>query len=174
MSKVIIYIAASLDGYIARKNDDISWLDAYQKVGEDYGYANFIKTIGTAIMGARTYAQSLKHPERMLKMKTYVLSHKQMPVQDGFDVTFYKGNLKKLVEKIKTENEKDIWIVGGGKVVSSFLNEGLVDEVLHFVVPVLIGNGIPLYSTSLKETKFMLLESKKYKSGIVKLHYALK
>jgi dihydrofolate reductase len=81
MRKVIVYIAASLDGYIARKDDDMSWLDFYQVAGEDYGYSEFTKTIGTAIMGARTYDQSVRHPERILtNIKAYVLSRKTMPV----------------------------------------------------------------------------------------------
>jgi dihydrofolate reductase len=95
MYKVIVYIAASLDGYIARKDDDVSWLDLYQVAGEDYGYSEFMKTVGTAIMGSRTYDQSVRHPERILtNIKTYVLSRKTMPVPSGASVEFYNGNLR--------------------------------------------------------------------------------
>ena len=172
MHKVIVYIAASLDGYIARKDDDMSWLDFYQVAGEDYGYSGFIKTIGTAIMGARTYDQSMRHPERILtNIKTYVLSHRTTPVPSGASVEFYNGDLKALIDRIKNEDNRDIFVAGGGQVVCSFLNEGLVDELLYFVVPVLLKDGIPLYPTLKKEISLNLVETIPYKTGIVKLHY---
>ena len=143
MSKVVLYIAASLDGYIAGKNDDLSWLDPYQGRGEDYGYSDFIKTIGTAIMGSRTYERSLKHPEQMIHgLKTYVLSERLFPLLPDGNVKFYSGNLEALVTKVMKENKKDVWIVGGGQVVSSFLHAGLVDDVIHFVVPVLLNLAV--------------------------------
>jgi dihydrofolate reductase len=173
-ARVLLYIASSLDGFIARKDDDISWLDAYQVDGEDYGYSAFIRTIGTAVMGARTYAQSLEHPERLLKgPKTYVLSKRIFPIVSDTNVEFYSGTLQALIEKIKNENNKNIFIVGGGKVVSNFLNEGLIDEVMIFVVPILLKEGVSLYSELDKEIKLKLIEAIPYKSGIVQLHYAL-
>lgn len=175
MSKVIVYIATSLDGYVARKSDDLSWLDPYNAAGEDHGYSDFIKNIGTAIMGARTYDQSLKHPERLMtSIKNYILSDQLMPIPSGVDAEFYKGDLAALVEKIRKESDKDIFVVGGGQVVSSFLNAGLVTELLHFVVPVLLKEGIPLYSALNKEISLRLAEVVSYKTGIVKLHYTPK
>jgi dihydrofolate reductase len=172
MSEVIVYIAASLDGYIARKDDDVSWLDSYQVACEDYGYSDFMKAIGTVIMGARTYDESIKHPERMFTgVKTYVLSDKTLPVPSGASVEFYNGNLKTLIDGIKNEDNRDIFVVGGGRAVCSFLNEGLVDELVHFVVPILLKEGIPLYSALSKEFRLKLVETTSYKTGIVKLHY---
>jgi dihydrofolate reductase len=172
MYKVIVFIAVSLDGYIARKDDDVSWLDLYQVAGEDYGYSEFMKTVGTAIMGSRTYDQSVRHPERILtNIKTYVLSRKTMPVPSGASVEFYNGNLKALIDRIKNEDNRDIFVVGGGQVVCSFLNEELVDELLHFVVPALLKDGIPLYAMLKKEISLKLVETTPYKTGIVKLHY---
>ena len=175
MSKVIVYIAATLDGYIARKNDDVSWLDAFQSPTEDYGYADFIQGIGTAIMGARTYRQSLLFPERMLKgLKNYVLSKKVLPTMPDTEVVFYDGSLKALVARIHRESSRDIWIVGGGQAVSSFLSEGLVDEIRHFVVPILLKEGIPLYPALGKEIMLNLVETRAYPSGIVQLRYVPK
>ena len=80
MSRVIVYIATSLDGFIARLDDDISWLDPFNAGGEDYGFADFMKTVGTAVMGARTWEQSLIHPERLLRgIKTYILTTRSLP-----------------------------------------------------------------------------------------------
>jgi dihydrofolate reductase len=170
--RVIVYIATSLDGYVARKNDDLSWLEAYNTAGEDHGYAEFFKNVGTAIMGARAYEQSLKHPERMLTgIKNYILSEAPMEVPAGVDVSFYKGDLAALIGNIRKQGNKDIFVVGGGRVVSSFLNAGLVDELLHFVAPILLKEGIPLYPALDEEISLILKETVSYKSGIVKLHY---
>jgi dihydrofolate reductase len=171
--KVLLYIAISLDGFIASKNDDVSWLDQYQTETEDYGYSVFIKTVGTAIMGARTYMQSLEHPERLLKeLKTYVLTKQQLPIPQGFNVEAYNGELNHLVNRIKKEGSMDIYVVGGGQVVSSFLNAGLLDEFHIFVVPTILGEGIALFPTLKGQVKLSLLEAVSYKSGIVQLHYA--
>ena len=172
MSRVIVYIATSLDGYIARKDDDVSWLDAYQVAGEDYGYSDFMKTIGAAVMGPRTYDESLKHPERILVgMKTYVLSNKPMPIPPGAQVEFYNGDLRALVERIGQETSGDIYVVGGGQVVSSFLNAGLVDEIRQFIVPILLKEGIALYPALHQEIVLKLVETARYDTGIVKLQY---
>ena len=171
-TKVCLYIAMSLDGYIAGKDDDISWLDSYQTKEEDYGYSAFMKTVGTAIMGARTYLQSLEHPERLLKeVKTYVLSARQLPKVSGVNVEFFTGELEELIAKIKKDTDRDIYLVGGGQVISSFLNAKLLDEIRIFVVPLLLNDGIPLFSGLNKEVKLKLLEVKSFKSGIVELHY---
>jgi len=142
-------------------------------VDEDYGYSDFIKTIGSAIMGKRTYDESFRHPERLLKgMKNYVLSRdKLLPIPSVMDVEFHNGNLESLIAKIKMNSIKDIFIVGGGQVISSFINSGLVDEIRHFVVPVFLKEGIPLYSALNKEVKLKLREVVSYKTGIVKLDY---
>ncbi|XHH09715.1 MAG: dihydrofolate reductase family protein [Candidatus Bathyarchaeia archaeon] len=96
MQKVLLYIAVSLDGFIAAENDDTSWLDAYQVEDEDYGYGVFIKNVDSAIMGSRTYQQALEHPERLLNdLKTYVLTSKPLPVKHGSNVSFMLDKLKK-------------------------------------------------------------------------------
>ncbi len=172
MSKVIIYIATSLDGYVAGKSDDLSWLEAYNTAGEDHGYAEFIKNVGTAIIGSRTYVQSLNHPERMITgLRNYILSNSPMKNPSGIDVKFYTGDLKVLIEKINKESDKDIFVVGGGQVVSSFLNARLVDELIQFVAPILLKEGIPLYSALDKKINLWLVETVRFKTGIVKLRY---
>jgi dihydrofolate reductase len=172
MGKVIAYIATSLDGFIAEKNDDLSWLAAYNIAGEDHGYAEFMENVGTAVLGARTYDQSRKHPERMLyAVKNYVLSEAPMAIPSGLNVAFYDGDIAELVEHIKDENDKDIFVVGGGRVISSFLNAHLVDELLQFVAPVLIREGIPLYSGLADKINLRLVDALPYKTGIVRLRY---
>lgn len=171
MGKVIVYIATSLDGYIATKNDGIAWLEKFNSEGEDYGWGEFIATVGTVIMGARTYGQMLHYPERMLlDKKCYVLGPR-MPVSFEANVEFYEGDLAVLIEKITHESDQTIFIMGGGQVVSSFLNAHLIDEIWQFVAPVILGDGIPLYSQVEKEIGLKLIDTNHYKSGLVRLRY---
>src|SRR3989304_8040165 len=117
MGKVILYIATSLDGFIARGNGDISWLDKYQGEKEDYGYGDFYKNVGASIMGASTYDKALTLDGGIdNKMPTYVITHRKMHTQADTNLTFYSGNLSELVNKIQKKTKKDIWLVGGGQL----------------------------------------------------------
>ncbi len=129
-------------------------------------------TIGTAVMGARTYEQALIHPERLLiGLKNYVLTRRTLPVAPGIDTEFWNGPAGSLIEKIRQESEKDVYIVGGGRIVSQFLQEGLADEMYLFIVPVIITDGIPLYTGLRQEISLDLIEAVSYSTGIVKLRY---
>jgi dihydrofolate reductase len=174
MSRVILYIATSLDGFIARKDDDISWLDPFNANGEDYGFSEFLKTTGTAVMGARTYEQSLVHPDRLLTgIKKYILTSRSLPLSPGSDAELWHGPPVKLIEKIRLESEDEIYIVGGGRVISRFLNDGLIDEIRQFIVPVILKEGIPLYTGITQEVSLHLLLAVPYSSGIVQLRYGI-
>ncbi len=174
MGKVGVYIATSLDGFIARKDDDISWLDPFNARGEDYGYGDFIRSMGTAIMGARTYEQSLANPERLLTgLKNYILTSRYLPLA-GADTERWHGPLSELVQEIRRESERDIYIAGGGQVISRFLNKGLIDEMHLFIVPVLLGEGIPLFTGLQSDVSLHLVQASPYRTGIVKLLYVPK
>ena len=171
MGRIIAYIASSLDDFIARKDDDVSWLDPYNSPDEDYGYADFIKTVGTAVMGARTYEQSLLHPERILTgVKTYVLS-RRYPRTPGDGTEFWRGSPAALGVKIRKESEKDVYLAGGGQLISRFLDAGLVDELRLFIVPVLLKEGIPLFVNLRQEVVLDLAGAVSYAGGIVELRY---
>jgi dihydrofolate reductase len=174
MSRVIVYIATSLDGFIARRDDDISWLDPFHAGGEDYGYADFMKSIGTAVMGGRTYEQSRAHPERLLNgVKTYIITRRSLPPAPGIDTELWHGPFTGLVKKIRQESEDDVYIVGGGQVISGFLDEGLIDEICQFIVPVILKEGIPLYTGLKREISLQLIKAVPYRSGIVQLRYVV-
>ncbi len=174
MGKVLVYIASSLDGYIARRDDDISWLDRFSGDSEDYGYPGFMKNVGTAIMGARTYEQSLLHPERLLSsVKNYIITRRTLSVIPGIDTVFWHDTLPNLIETIKKESDMDIFIIGGGQIISRFIDEGLVDEIRQFIVPVILKDGIPLYSQLTREISLDLIDTKQYSTGIVELRYSL-
>src|SRR3989338_6011301 len=118
MGKVILYIASSLDGFIAKSDGDISWLDKYQDGKEDYGYSEFYKEVGASIMGANTYEKALTLKGGIdNKMPTYVITHRKLQTPADARITLYSGNLAELVNKIKRRTKKNIWLVGGGQLV---------------------------------------------------------
>jgi dihydrofolate reductase len=174
MSKVVLYIAASLDGFIARADDDIAWLTRYDSPHEDHGYADLMRRVDTLIMGARTYEQVLGFGDWFYQgKKTYVVTHRELPQVPGAEVAFYSGDLTALVADLKAATDKDIWLLGGGQLAGSFMNEGLVDEIMLFVIPITLGSGKPLFVGMTKATELTLVETKPYESGIVLLRYSM-
>lgn len=169
--KVIIYIATSLDGYIAKPNDDLGFLSIVEKEGEDYGYADFIKTIDTVFVGRRTYEWVLanvpeySHADR----KSYVITRTPRP--DTGNTTFYTGDLKTLVEQLKKQPGKNIFCDGGAEIVNALLQENLVDEMVISIIPILVGDGIRLFSSRRPEQVQQLVSVKHFEKGLVQLHY---
>jgi len=169
--KVVLYIAESLDGFIAKEDNDISWLSIVEKPNEDYGYNDFVNTIDTVIMGRKTYDKVLsfgmEFPHKY--KKTYVLSR----TLDGANenVRFYNGNINDLIKILKSEDGKNIFIDGGAEVVREFRNKNLIDEYIISIIPILLGKGIRLFKDSDMENKLKLIKSKVFDSGLVQLRY---
>ena len=175
MTKIILYIAASLDGFIARNDGDISWLDKYHGGSEDYGYADFYRKIGACIMGARTYEKALTLTGGIdSQMPTFVFTTRQLPVLPGADVTFYYGGLPQLLKIIKKKTTKDIWLVGGGELARSFLKEGLIDDIILSIIPIILGEGISLFGNMKKAIDLDLVKAISYLSAIVQTHYSVR
>lgn len=173
-SKIILYIASSLDGFIAGRNGDISWLDAYQVEGEDYGYSEFLKIIDTIVMGSRTYEQVLSFGSWPYEgFKTYVMTKRQHEPAERAKVEFCSGDLDSFVPRIRRESHKDIWLVGGASLAQSFLKHRFIDEMILSIIPVILGDGISLFGRSQEEYRLELLRSESYDNGIVQLHYKL-
>ncbi|MBI1185292.1 dihydrofolate reductase [bacterium] len=169
--KVIVYIASSLDGYIAAPNDDLSFLDAVQVEGEDYGYAAFYSSIDTVIIGRKTYdwvrAQLGFNPHK--DKKTYVITNDSSKTSD--EVTYYSGDLNHLITKLKSSEGLAIYCDGGAQLVNSLLIGGHIDEIIMSVIPVVLGDGIRLFHEKLPKAQLRLLHSKSYETGLVQLHY---
>lgn len=173
MGKIFTSIAVSLDGYIASASGDQSWLNNSMAKGEDYGFDATMKRTGIFIMGANTYREMLKSGMAGSKERTYVIT-KEKDLKKGSRTQFYDGDLKELAEKVKSETEKDIYIWGGGNLITQFIDLDLLDELNIAVVPVLLGDGVPLFGRLSKMKKLRLAECKKFeKSGIVLLKYEL-
>ena len=168
---LILYIAMSLDGYIAKPNDDLSFLSIVEQEGQDYGHADFIKTVDAVIVGRKTYDKVLSmgfdfpHADK----DAYIIT--RTPRQNIGSVTFYTGNLKTLVEKLKSENGKNIFCDGGAEIVHELLKENLIDEFIISVIPIMVGNGIKLFKDGRPEQKLTLVSAKSFDKGLTQLHY---
>jgi dihydrofolate reductase len=169
--KVVLYIAQSLDGYIAGEGGDISWLDLVAREGEDYGYGEFIDSVDTVIMGRKTYDKVMSLVEQFphTDKKCFVLSRKRKG--DEGSLSFYSGNVAELVWKLKNEEGKDIFVDGGAEVVREFVKRDLIDEYVISIVPVILGSGIRLFLESEISFKLNLASSRSYESGLVQLKY---
>jgi dihydrofolate reductase len=176
---IIVYIATSADGYIARPDGDVAWLDRPQPKG-NYGYGTFFKSVDTILWGRKTYSKGIEMgmEERMEEWgfgrgtKNYVFSRR--PPESalrGFD--FVNEPIKPFAQHLRSQPGKNIWMMGGGEIIASFLDEGEIDEFSIHVIPILIGEGIPLISPRHREIPLKLLSTKKYPDGVVHLHYSV-
>lgn len=169
--KIILYIAESLDGFIAKEDGDISWLSIADRTDEDYGYNDFINTVDTVIMGRKTYEKVLSfgiefpHKDK----KCFVLSNTMKG--NEHNIEFYNGDISELIERLREEKGKNIFIDGGSEVIRAFRNKNLIDEYVISIIPVLIGKGIPLFKDADTENSLKLTGSKIFHSGLVQLRY---
>lgn len=176
MRKVSLFIAASLDGYIAKPNDDLSFLNLVEKEGEDYGYAEFISTIDVILIGRKTYDYVLReigpaHYDNGTR-DVYVITRSERP--DVGKVKFYNGDLAELVRKLKNEDGKNIYCDGGAEVINELLKSDLVDELIVSVIPILLGEGTRLFKDGRPEQMLEFLSAKTFDTGLVQLHYKRK
>jgi len=176
MRVLSIYIATSLDGYIAKPNDDLGFLKLVEKEGEDYGYADFTATIDTIILGRKTYDWVLKevgpsHYDNG-ERNVYVITRTGKP---GIGkTTFYTGDLTELVQQLKSGNGKNIYCDGGAEVINELLKNDLIDEMIISIIPVLVGNGTRLFQDGRPEQQLELVHTKTFETGLVQLHYKRK
>ena len=176
MRKLIIYIAASLDGYIAKPNDDLSFLKLVEKENEDYGYAAFTATIDTIILGRKTYDWVLKEigPGHYDNGDRTIYVITRTPKQSQGNIHFYNGSLVELVTQLKSAKGKNIYCDGGSEIINELLKSRLIDELIISVIPVLVGGGTRLFKENIPEEKLELIGSKTFDTGLVQLHYKTK
>lgn len=166
MSKVILFIATSLDGYIAGPEGEIDWLfhDA------DYGYTPFFHSVDALVMGRKTYELSLSFGEWPYGDKpAYVFSRKPPP--DDPRVTFVAGDVAGLLAGLGAGGSKNIWLVGGSELIATFMQAGLIDEFVISVHPIVLGTGIPLFAPGVPPTGLRLDGVTTYDSGLAQLRY---
>lgn len=169
--QVILYIAMSLDGYIAKDDDNLDFLSLVERPGEDYGYTAFQKEVDTLIWGRKTYDKVLSfgidfpHKDK----KCYVLSRSRSGKDEN--VEFYNGEVKDLIASLKQQKGKHIYCDGGGEVVFALLQEKLIDKMIISVIPHLVGRGVRLFKDGRPEQHIRLTKSIAYPSGLVQLWY---
>jgi len=166
MKKIILYVATSVDGFIARKNGSVDWLTQYNNSGEDFGYKEFLDSVETVILGNTTYRE-FKAPYE--NKKCYVFSRKNTGKENN--ITYVNTDVKEFTDGL-SENE-NIWLVGGADIAKEFLKNNLIDEFIITIIPIVLGEGIPLFAKGCGEHKLKLLNTKSYDSGVVQLHYQL-
>ena len=175
--KIIVYIATSADGYIARPDGDVEWLNRRPRI-LDYGMREFYPTIDTILWGRKTYDWLLNYYKKRGKTKglfdtklaNYVFSRKP-PARGAAGVEFVTEPVKVFAHRLRATPGKHIWMMGGGELIASFLDAGEIDEFDMHVIPVLIGQGIPLVAPRRRDVSLRLLSSKKYPDGVVRLRY---
>jgi dihydrofolate reductase len=171
MTKIIYYVASSLDGYIATQDGGVDWLSAYNTTEEDYGYAAFFDSVDGLIEGSRTYEQALSFGEWPHPGKPcWVCTHRHIESKHP-EVTFTQASPSELVSELRRLGLGRVWLVGGGQLAASFRAQGLIDEYIVSVIPTVLGSGISLFGSPGPQENLKLVECKPYAGGLVQLHY---
>ena len=171
--KVIVHIAASADGYIARPDGDIEWLTSRPAPEGFYGMNAFMKSVDVTILGRKTYEESLKLGAKFddAGSRSIVFSRQTPPADAASGVEFVSGDIGEFVSHLREQPGKDIWLMGGGDLIASFLDARAIDEFVISVVPVFIGDGIPLIARRHREVQLELQSTERFEDGLVQLHY---
>jgi dihydrofolate reductase len=173
--KIITHIAISADGYIARADGGIDWLNRPRTAG-DYGMADFFKSIDTVLWGRKTYEIAVGFGKKGggmgKKIKSYVFTHTP-PANADSQVEFTNAPVKEFASRLRAQPGKDIWMMGGGGIIASFLEADEIDEFVIHVIPTFIGEGIPLINPRRLNVELKLIKASNYSDGVVRLHYAV-
>ena len=182
-SRVTIHMAASLDGFIARRDGRVDWLETSDRfedgdVMAPESVAEFLRAIDCYVMGSRTYETTLQFEAKGFgwpygDKTTVVLTSRELRKTRN-TIEFYAGDLQRLVEERLKPNFRNIWVVGGGAVSGECLRRGLADELRYSILPILIGDGIAFFDRLDQDVPLHLLEVKSYQSGMVALRYEVK
>ncbi len=175
MRKIIVYIATSADGYIARPDGDFSWLND-PRYKNNYGFEEFVNSIDTVLWGRKTYEIGLKFGGKNLGMgpnvRNYVFS-RTLPDKSAGTIEFVKESVKEFATRLRAQAGKDIWMMGGAAIIAAFLDAGEIDGFSIHVIPIFIGEGIPLVQPRHRSIPLRLLSTKAFEDGVVHLSYAV-
>ena len=170
--KIIVNIATSADSYLARSDGNLDWLTERPAPKGFYNLPEFERSIDAKILGRKTFDRSLEMGARFSEDRLhYVFSRKPPPPSVPSGVRFVTESIGAFAERIRTQVGKNIWMMGGGDIIGSFLDEGAIDEFIITVMPILIGEGIPIVPPRHREVVLRLLGLKQFPDGVVQLHY---
>lgn len=175
MRRIKMFIASSLDGFIAREDGSIDWLFT----DDDYGYQEFYESVDAVIMGRKTFEKGLElgggiNPTK--DKKNYVFSRNQQSLggmEKDDEVEFVDKDVRKFVEQLVDSSGKDIWLVGGSEIISILLKADLLHDIIMSIHPKILGKGIPLFKNTEKEMNLKMINCKAFDSGLGQLHYTI-
>ena len=170
MRKIIYAVRSSLDGYIARPDGSLDFLHLRPS---NYSMGPFFKTIDLGLMGRKTYEAGVRMSGGKFEshgLRCYIFS-RSLPEGERNGAVFVREEPKRFVEELRKKKGKDVWLMGGGELTREFLKEDLVDELYLGMVPVLVGEGIPLFAAGFPQREFTLTENKTYSGGVIALRY---
>lgn len=175
MRKIKLYIAVSLDGKIAMPDGDISWLEGFPKPeNSDYGYSKFLESVDTTLMGNNTYRQLLQWGiEFPYAGKNNYVFTRNPELKDDENVIFVSKDHANFVRVLKSHFGKDIWLIGGAELNTFLLNEKLVDKLIIFIIPVVLGEGIALFGNIPDKTVLEMVNSNTYSNGVIEINYRI-
>jgi dihydrofolate reductase len=170
--KIIVYAGTSADGFIARPDGDIDWLTSRPAPEGFYDIGTFSASIDTKILGRKTYEKSLALGAKFGgKTKNYVFSSHPAATAPPPGVEFVSEPIASFAQRLRAADGKDIWMMGGGGIIASFLDAGAIDQLIINLIPVLIGDGIPLIAPRHRHVPLKLLSTRQFTDGVVQLHY---
>lgn len=173
MRKVKLYIAVSIDGFIADKNGSVTWLEEFPNPDRlDYGYFAMYDSIDTTLMGNATYQQVLGFdiPFPYSDKQNFVFTRNNAVTKDD-NVTFISDDIIGFIKTLKQKKGKSIWLIGGGQINTILLDADLIDEMIISYMPIVLGEGIPLFASATQLKSFRLLKSEIFGTGVVSLTY---
>ena len=169
---VIVNIGTSADGFIARPDGDLEWLTSRPAPKGFYGMGDFVKSIDTKVLGRNSYEASLRLGAKFEPPTRYIVFSRQpRPADAPLGVEFVSEAIGPFMRHLRDQPGKDIWLMGGGDIIASFLDEQAIDEFVISVAPVFIGDGIPLLARRHRHVPLQLLSSERFDDGLVQLHY---
>jgi dihydrofolate reductase len=179
MRKIMVYIATSADGYIARLDGSVEWLHRPRAAGDD-GMGSFYRSIDAILWGRKTYEVALSFQKQGIrgaefdpKVKNYVFSRRRPPRSIPPAIDFVSDPIPQFVKRLRATSGKNVWIMGGAGLIASFLDAGAIDEFVIHVIPTFIGEGIPLIAPRHRLVPLVLRSSRSFADGVVRLHYAV-
>ena len=171
MAVIVYYVAASLDGFIGTLEGGFDWLASFEGRDEDHGYAAFYSTVDAVLVGGRTYDACLKHGEWPFAGKRCFVLTKQAREKTRPEATFTDLDPVGLAQALQQQGSARAWLLGGGELAGSFRDAGLIDEYIISHVPVILGDGVPIFGYSTGREALELVGSKAYPDGVVQNHY---
>ncbi len=174
MVDITLYIASSLDGFIAREDGSIDWLPPPVTPETDYGFGDFYKSVGAVIMGSKTYEQALIFKEWPYKDRpAHVFTSRSLVRPPGADVTFWNSPPERLMEHLDRSGIYHAWLVGGSAIIGTFLSGNLIKRIIVTIIPALLGTGITLFPHRNLQNSLRLEACTQFPGGLVQLRYAV-